>query len=239
MARSSTKKQTEPIIETPSQQQPQPAVIEQVEKPLEKPVEKTKKATKKSTKETVPPVEVVVDIKQEPQEEIVVDIKQEQQEVGEFVSEQTVDFLTKIQQLCLLVSNLKSDFKQLEKKFQKDLKLAQKQSVKKKRKSGNRAPSGFVKPTRISDELAIFLNKPIGTEMARTSVTRDINEYIRTNSLQDKNNGRKILPDEKLGTLLKLTSTDELTYFNLQKYMSCHFAKNVKPVVVDEEVVAA
>ena len=239
MARSSTKKQTEPIIETPSQQQPQPAVIEQVEKPLEKPVEKTKKATKKSTKETVPPVEVVVDIKQEPQEEIVVDIKQEQQEVGEFVSEQTVDFLTKIQQLCLLVSNLKSDFKQLEKKFQKDLKLAQKQSVKKKRKSGNRAPSGFVKPTRISDELAIFLNKPIGTEMARTSVTRDINEYIRTNSLQDKNNGRKILPDEKLGTLLKLTPTDELTYFNLQKYMSCHFAKNVKPVVVDEEVVAA
>ena len=235
MARSSTKKQTETIIETPSQEQPQSSVTQPVEKTVEKTVEKPKKASKKS-KEIVQPVEVPVEIPQ--QEEVVVDIKQEQQEVGEFVSEQTDDFLTKIQQLCLLVSNLKSDFKQLEKKFQKDLKLAQKQSVKKKRKSGNRAPSGFVKPTRISDELAIFLNKPIGTEMARTSVTRDINEYIRTNSLQDKNNGRKILPDEKLGTLLKLTSTDELTYFNLQKYMSCHFAKNVKPVVVADEEVA-
>jgi len=233
MARSSTKKQTEPIIETPSQQAPQSTVVE----PVEKTVEKPKKTYKKSIKEVVPQVEVPVEIPQ--QEEVVVDIKQEPQEVSEFVSEQTVDFLAKIQQLCLLVSNLKSDFKQLEKKFQKDLKLAQKQSVKKKRKTGNRAPSGFVKPTRISDELALFLNKPIGTEMARTSVTRDINEYIRTNSLQDKNNGRKIIPDEKLGTLLKLSSTDELTYFNLQKYMSCHFAKNVKPVVVDEEVVVA
>jgi chromatin remodeling complex protein RSC6 len=65
--------------------------------------------------------------------------------------------------------------------------------------------------------------------MARTSVTRDINAYIRTHELQDKNNGRKINPDKKLATLLKLSSSDELTYFNLQKYMSPHFAKIVKP----------
>jgi chromatin remodeling complex protein RSC6 len=64
--------------------------------------------------------------------------------------------------------------------------------------------------------------------MARTSVTRDINSYIRVNNLQDKENGRKIVPDAKLAALLKLSKTDELTYFNLQRYMSPHFAKNVK-----------
>jgi len=114
----------------------------------------------------------------------------------------------------------------------RELKVALKLSSKRKRKSVNRAPSGFVKPTRISDELAAFLEKPTGSEMARTEVTRDINKYIRTNNLQDKDNGRKINPDSKLATLLKLnTSTDELTYFNLQRYMSPHFAKASKEVV--------
>jgi hypothetical protein len=61
--------------------------------------------------------------------------------------------------------------------------------------------------------------------MARTEVTRDINKYIRTNNLQDKKNGRKINPDNKLAALLKLEKNDELTYFNLQRYMSPHFAK--------------
>ena len=108
------------------------------------------------------------------------------------------------------------------------MKVAQKASSKRKRKSGTRSPSGFVKPTRISDELASFLEKPTGTEMARTDVTREINTYIRSNNLQDKQNGRKINPDAKLAKLLKVSKTDELTYFNLQKYMSPHFAKNVK-----------
>jgi len=82
-----------------------------------------------------------------------------------------------------------------------------------------------VKPTRISDELASFLGKDKGTEMARTDVTREINLYIRSNNLQDTANGRKINPDTKLTSLLKLKTTDELTYFNLQKYMSPHFQK--------------
>jgi upstream activation factor subunit UAF30 len=66
--------------------------------------------------------------------------------------------------------------------------------------------------------------------MARTAVTRDINAYIRTNKLQDSTNGRKINPDAKLQTLLKLKKTDELTYFNLQRYMSPHFHKAEKAV---------
>jgi upstream activation factor subunit UAF30 len=146
-------------------------------------------------------------------------------EVDSSLMEQSGEFLVKLQQLGALINALKTEYRTLEKKWTRDLKVAQKQSSKRKRKAGARAPSGFVKPTRISDELASFLAKPSGTEMARTEVTRDINKYIREHNLQDKANGRQINPDSKLASLLKVAKTDVLTYFNLQRYMSPHFAK--------------
>jgi chromatin remodeling complex protein RSC6 len=138
-------------------------------------------------------------------------------------------FGAKLQQLAGLFSSIKADFKILEKSVSRELKNAQKSSSRKKKSTGHRQPSGFVKPTRISDELAQFLGKTIGTEMARTEVSREINAYIRENGLQDKANGRKINADPKLFTLLKLSKEDELTYFNLQKFMKHHF---IKPEVV-------
>ena len=144
---------------------------------------------------------------------------------------QSTEFLAKLNQLGSLLASLKTEYRSLEKKWTRELKTAQKSQAKRKRKSGNRQPSGFVKPTKISDELANFLEKPIGSEMARTDVTREINKYIRSHNLQDKENGRKINPDDKLQTLLKLKKTDELTYFNLQRYMSPHFYKAEKAVV--------
>jgi chromatin remodeling complex protein RSC6 len=148
------------------------------------------------------------------------------------LAEQSVEFVAKLQQLGALINSIKSEYKALEKKWSREVKAAQKQSSKRKRKAGNRAPSGFVKPTKISDELAAFLGKEKGAEMARTDVTREINTYIRAQKLQDSTNGRKINPDKKLAALLKLKTTDELTYFNLQKYMSPHFAKAAKEGVV-------
>jgi upstream activation factor subunit UAF30 len=146
----------------------------------------------------------------------------------------STEFLSKLNQLASQIGSLKTEYRALEKKWSRELKSVQKSQSKRKRKTGNRAPSGFVKPTKISDELAKFLEKPTGTEMARTDVTREINKYIRFHNLQDKENGRKINPDVKLQTLLKLKKTDDLTYFNLQRYMSPHFSKAVK-----EEPVAA
>ena len=147
-------------------------------------------------------------------------------EVSDSVS-RMAEFSSKIQQLNGVVSSLKVEFKNLERAVLREMKNAQKSSSKKRRASGNRQPSGFVKPTRISDELAQFLGKEIGTEMARTAVSKEINQYIRSNSLQDKSNGRKINPDAKLSTLLKINKGDELTYFNLQRYMKHHFVKAV------------
>lgn len=137
------------------------------------------------------------------------------------------EFISKFQTMLTSFNALKTELRSLEKITVKQLKVAEKLSNKKRRK-GNRAPSGFVKPSLISDELAKFLDKPCGTEMARTDVTREINKYIRANNLQDKSNGRKINPDKQLTQLLKIEDTVDLTYFNLQKYMGPHFPKVAK-----------
>ncbi len=136
-----------------------------------------------------------------------------------------VEFLAKLQQFSALLSSLKSDFRALEKKTTREMKSLQKAAAKRKRNKVERKPSGFTKPTLISDELAAFLKVPKGTEMARTAVTKEINKYVCEHNLKDKNNGRKINPDKHLAKLLNLKKGDELTYFNLQKYMKGHFAK--------------
>ena len=136
-------------------------------------------------------------------------------------------FMAKLQTVGAQFNSLKTDFRALEKRCTRDFKAAQKSSNKGKRRTGNREPSGFVKPTEISKELTTFLKKPEGTLMARTEVTKEINAYIRANSLQDKDNGRIIIPDAPLAKLLKIQKTDQLTYFNLQKFMSHHFPKKV------------
>jgi upstream activation factor subunit UAF30 len=140
--------------------------------------------------------------------------------------------LGRLNDLSSMVTNVKNDLRKLEKHATRELKTSLKKNSKHKRKASNRSPSGFVKPTLISSELAKFLGKEDGCEMARTEVTKELNSYIRANNLQDKQNGRKINADKKLSTLLKLNKNDELTYFNLQKYMSPHFAKNNSKNVV-------
>ena len=100
-------------------------------------------------------------------------------------------------------------------------------AAKREASAAKREVSSFVTPTLISNELAEFLGKTVGTKMARTEVSKEINAYINAYcSLR----GSRINPDEKLSKLLKINKGDELTYFNLQKYMKHHFIKTV-PVV--------
>ena len=141
------------------------------------------------------------------------------------------DVTSKLSAFRQQLSSVIVDLKTLQKRAERELKAVQKAGNKRKQRNATRAPSGFVKPTLISDQLAEFLSKDKGSMIARTDVTREINAYIRANKLQDPANGRKINPDAKLKKLLTLKPTDELTYFNLQRYMSQHFQKTVKPVV--------
>lgn len=202
---------------------------------------KTKVATKQEPEAQVKDVKEVKEVKSKkvkPVESVaevpVLAVPTEVVDVNEIVEDEetiadaTAKFLLRLQEANVLLTSLKNDFRSIEKRWSKELKVAQKSSSKKKKKTTNRQPSGFVKPTKISDELAVFLEKEIGSEMARTQVTREINNYIRANNLQDPVNGRHINPDEKLAALLKIPEGENLTYFNLQRYMSPHFFKNVK-----------
>ena len=176
------------------------------------------KKTSKTTKETAPaPVEVAPTAAPVVNEVVVEETSGIQQKLNEFSA--------KLQQISSIFSTMKGDFKTLEKSVSREMKAAQKASSKRAKRAGNRQPSGFVKPTRISDELAKILGKSVGTEMARTDVSKEINAYIRANNLQRPDNGRFIVPDAKLTTLLKLGKDDELSYFNLQRYMKPHFIK--------------
>jgi chromatin remodeling complex protein RSC6 len=135
-----------------------------------------------------------------------------------------VSVLSKLQGAQSLITSIRSEVNELKRQHARELRVANKAN-KRRKTNANRAPSGFVKPTLISNELAAFLGKPEGSVLARTEVTREVNAYIRTQKLQDKDNGRKINPDAKLLKLLKLKKGEELTYFNLQKFMAAHFAK--------------
>ena len=77
----------------------------------------------------------------------------------------------------------------------------------------------FFIPTKISDRLSVFLGKEKGTEMTRMDVSREIYKYIGLNNLQDNKNKSIINPDTKISTLFGLNNDDELTYFNIQKYI--------------------
>lgn len=179
-----------------------------------------KPRVKKASKEVAAPVVETAPV--EPVNEIKV---AEATDISPIVTKMS-EFSAKLQQIGSLFATVKNDYKTLEKVVNRELKQAQKASSKKKRNNANRRPSGFVKPARISDELAKFLNKDLGTEMARTDVSKEINAYIQKHDLKDKKNGRIIHPDAKLTKLLNISKEDELTYFNLQRYLKHHFAKS-------------
>jgi chromatin remodeling complex protein RSC6 len=200
-----------------------------ITKTTETPETKTpaKKVTK-SVKKTATPV-AAPEVDAAPAPAPVVEEKEEENNLMEV----SAVFFSKLQQLTTMLTQIKSEYRALEKKWVREVKQSQK-AAKKKRKNGNRAPSGFVKAARISDDLADFLGVAKGVEMARTDVTKEITAYVKEHGLQDKDNGRQINPDSKLKKLLRLKAEDTLSYFNLQKYMSPHFYKKgdeLPPVV--------
>ena len=111
------------------------------------------------------------------------------------------EFIKYLQQMSAQFSAIGLEFKTLEKRLNRELRAAQKGAAKRRRKAVNRQPSGFVKPTLISSELATFLGLPRWNwRWLALCELREINKYIRANSLQDKDNGRRILPDCPLRT---------------------------------------
>tara|TARA_X000001036_G_scaffold17603_1_gene14757 strand:- start:24 stop:605 length:582 start_codon:yes stop_codon:yes gene_type:complete len=120
------------------------------------------------------------------------------------------------------ITQIQNQVRTLEKNVKKQSKIHKKEG----KSRIIRKPSGFAKPSKISDELITFMNKTKGTELARTEVTQYIINYIKENNLQNIENRKNINPDKKLSKLLDC-GNNEVTYFNLQKYMNKHFVKEI------------
>jgi len=139
--------------------------------------------------------------------------------------------LTHMGELWKAARQINVKLRQLQKLVKYEIREAQKRS-RRRAKDPNRpkrAPSGFAKPAPISNKLCDFLERPYGTEMARTEVTKYLTNYIKEHNLQDPSNKRRILPDDRLRTLLS-SENNEVTYFNLQTYMKTHFVKKTLSV---------
>ena len=137
--------------------------------------------------------------------------------------------ITQINLVKSQMSGIQQNIKSLEKCVKKQMKTLKKETIKIKTKNkGNRKPSGFAKPSKVTKELCEFMNKEEGSEIARTEVTRALVSYIKDNKLENTINSKIIAPDDKLKLLLGLDDSQELTYFNIQKYMNKHFVKNIE-----------
>jgi len=141
------------------------------------------------------------------------------------VFEQFNDIINSMNHLKSQISLLQQNMKKIEKNVKKQMKGLNKKVAKNTNK-GNRKPSGFAKPSKVTKELCEFMNKSEGTEIARTEVTKTLIQYIKDNKLDQNSNSRIISPDNKLKFLLGIEDGQELTYFNIQKYMNKHFVKN-------------
>ena len=140
------------------------------------------------------------------------------------------EFEQLVNQLGLMktqMTSMQQSIKCLEKSVKKQMKGLKKEAIKTKAK-GNKAPSGFAKPSKVTKELCEFMNKTEGTEIARTEVTRALIAYIKEHKLENTTNSKIIAPDEKLKVLLGIEDGQELNYFNIQKYMNKHFVKNAE-----------
>lgn len=120
------------------------------------------------------------------------------------------------------ISNIQQQIRVIDKSIKKQMKAHEKDVAKRAKKTA-RAPSGFARPSKVTKELCDFMNKEEGTKIARTEVTRALVSYIKSNKLEKKENSKIISPDDKLKFLLGVDESDELTYFNIQKYMNKHF----------------
>jgi len=144
-------------------------------------------------------------------------------------------FTTIVDSLSLFkmqLSTVQQQIRSIEKTVKKELKSVAKIKHREQNKK-KREPCGFAKPTLVTKELCEFMNKPEGTKIARTAVTKALCSYIKENGLEDSTNqgikgDRRINPDHKLKSLLGLTGgdSDTVTYFNIQKYMNKHFIKD-------------
>jgi upstream activation factor subunit UAF30 len=80
--------------------------------------------------------------------------------------------------------------------------------------------TGWNKPCKLSPQLAALLGEE---ELSRPQVVKRIWVYIKQNELQDPDDKRYIVPDEKLFTVL---GVERVQFMTMNKYLTKHIIKN-------------
>ena len=83
-------------------------------------------------------------------------------------------------------------------------------------KAGGGARGGLSRPVTPSPELAAITGSD---PLPRSQVVSKMWDYIRSNNLQNPQNKREILADEKLK---KIFGTDRCSMFDMNKHLSRH-----------------
>lgn len=85
--------------------------------------------------------------------------------------------------------------------------------------------NGFSRPQDVTPELRKFLGLKADEQTCRSDVTKAINKYVNEKGLKHPDNGRVLVLDKTLKDLLKPPAGTEVTFLNLQKFLSPHYIK--------------
>ena len=121
------------------------------------------------------------------------------------------------------IAALRNDIKNLTKLIRK-VKNTQEDPDGEKAKA-RAANNGFNRKQDVTPKLREFLGLPADELISRSEVTKFINKYITDKGLKHPDNGRQIILDDKLRDLLAPPADVQVTYLNLQKYLSPHYVK--------------
>ena len=99
-------------------------------------------------------------------------------------------------------------------------------------KRTNNTNSGFLKPVKISADIAKFTGLSASDLHSRVDVTKFLCDYIKKHNLQNPDDKRQILPDTQLAKLLgydaKKAGEQPLTYYRVQSLLKPHFVSEQK-----------
>jgi len=85
--------------------------------------------------------------------------------------------------------------------------------------------NGFNRKQEVSPKLRVFLGLADDEFISRSEVTKFITRYITERGLKHPENGRQLILDDVLRDLLAPPAGVQVTYLNLQKYLSPHYVK--------------
>ena len=134
-----------------------------------------------------------------------------------------------LESLSADIASLRSDVKNLAKLVRK-VRNHQEDPTGEKSKERTKN-NGFNRKMEVSDTLKEFLGLGKEDTVSRSDVTRKVNKYIKDNGLKHPENGRVIVLDEKLSKLLTPPEGEQVTFLNMQKFISPHYLKTADAVV--------